>query len=515
MCGIAGFLKSGALGPEAGVDLQRMAFALAHRGPDDQGSWHDAARGIALCHRRLSVVDLSPLGHQPMTSASGRYVITFNGEIYNYQELRTQLVAHGHQFRGSSDTEVLLAALDQWSLNETLRRATGMFAFAVWDAKDCVLHLARDRFGEKPLYYALIGDWLLFGSELKALRAHSCWSSAIDRDALALLLRHGYIPAPHTVFRDARKVRPGAVVSVRAVSGRVEIKERTYWTPSAVVASNARPHTELVEEVHEALRAAIRRQMVADVPVGAFLSGGIDSSLVVSMMQRESSQPVRTFAIGFAEQAFNEAPFARRVAEHLGTQHTELEVSPRDALEVIPRLPVIYDEPFADSSQIPTFLVSQLARRDVTVSLSGDGGDELFGGYAAYQAVHSRWQRIRRVPAPLRRVLAGALVSTPLPALDLALKPFAAIGRRRGHVLPDYLHHRAPAAGAPTLPHYYRAFMSLWNYPGEVVLGAIEPETVASDRQAWASCADEYAHMMHVDARQYLPDDILVKVDRA
>jgi asparagine synthase (glutamine-hydrolysing) len=521
MCGIAGFLKNGRLSAEErGPELARMARALAHRGPDDQGIWHDARHGVGLCHRRLSIIDLSPLGHQPMQSASGRFTVTFNGEIYNYRELRSELLERGHAFRGASDTEVLLAALEEWKLEETLRRCSGMFAFALWDDSERTLHLARDRFGEKPLYYGQFGPFLLFGSELKALRRHSSWRAEVDRGALALLLRHGYVPAPHSIFHGVHKVRPGCVLSIRVANGGFSLQETEYWRPAPIIAAAPERNVDafaaaLVEDLHTALAAAVSRQMVADVPLGAFLSGGIDSSLIVALMQSLSTAPVRTFAIGFAEQTFDEAPFAKQIATHLGTQHTELRVTADDALGVIPRMPEIYDEPFADSSQIPTFLVCQLARRHVTVSLSGDGGDELFGGYRVYPVANSRWQKMRRVPAPLRMAFGSLLGRMPLPVLDCIARASPFRRGRRDEDLADYLHERLPAIGAPALPHYYRAVMSYWSRPDEVVLGATEPDTVASNAREWEPRTDSIGHMMHTDARLYLPDDILVKVDRA
>lgn len=523
MCGIAGFLKAGLLAPdEARADLRRMAAALAHRGPDDEGVWLDAVAGIGLCHRRLSILDLSPLGHQPMTSASGRYTLSFNGEIYNHEALRAELLGRGHAFSGGSDTEVLLAACEEWGLLETLRRSRGMFAIALWDSADRTLRLARDRFGEKPLYHAQLPQHVVFGSELKALQQHPSWRADIDRAALAAYMRYGFIPAPHTIFRDVRKVRPGCIVCVRAerrIGGGLSIEEQEYWRPSAVPAGGREPGDErcgsMVERVHEALREAIRLQRVADVPVGAFLSGGIDSSLVVALMQQASGRAVRTFSIGFAEPEFDEGPFARRVAQHLGTDHTELTVTPRDALEIIPHVARFYDEPFADSSQIPTLLLCGLARRHVTVSLSGDAGDELFGGYGRYQEARARWRRIERVPLALRLGAARLAGAVPLRALDLAARPAGALlGFDRGDVA-DRLMQRARQWDARSLPEYYHAFFSYW-HPSSVVAGEVgEADCVANRPGEWVRGADGIAHMMYVDSRVYLPDDILVKVDRA
>lgn len=532
MCGIAGILEAGVLSPaESRADLQRMAAAIAHRGPDDEGVWLDASAGVGLAHRRLSILDLSPLGHQPMLSASGRSVVSFNGEIYNHAELRAELAERGHTFRGGSDTEVLLAACEEWGVRGALERCRGMFALALWSAPERTLHLARDRFGEKPLYYALDDGRLIFGSELKALRAHHAFRGEVSRDALALYLRRGYIASPHTIYRNVRKVCPGSLVTVRRDGRALSIREQPYWRPAAVsgrvsfqalrdAAENAGGRESegarrALDEVHGALEEAIRLQMVADVPVGAFLSGGIDSSLVVSLMQRASARPVRTFSIGFAEREFDEAPFARAIARHLGTDHTELTVTPRDALAMIPRLAEVYDEPFADPSQIPTMLLCQLARRHVTVSLSGDGGDELFGGYGRYFEVQRRWGRIRRVPAGVRRGAARLIALAPRRALDLAGGPASLAGVRNARAIADALQRRAAQWRARTLPEYYHLVGSFWPSPGELVPGARELDDPASRPEDWPARASDIAHMMYVDTRLYMPDDVLVKVDRA
>jgi asparagine synthase (glutamine-hydrolysing) len=476
--------------------LPRMAAALEHRGPDDEGRWHDAVAGIALCHRRLSIIDLSPLGHQPMTSGSGRYTIVYNGEIYNYRELRTELLANGATFRSASDTEVLLAAVEQWGIHGAVGRCMGMFAFALWDHRERLLHLARDRFGEKPLYYGLCGDTLLFGSELKALRQHSSWSDEIDRDALLLLMRHDFIPAPYSIFAKVRKVMPGCVMTVRAAGARFNIEEQRYWHPERLFEEAARENSPLtaeqsVELVEGALSRAIARQMLADVPVGAFLSGGTDSSLVVACMQKATSQRVKTFSIGFTETEFNEAPFAKAVAQHLGTDHTEYTLTPRDCRDVIPSLPQIYDEPFADPSQIPTYLVCKLARSRVTVALSGDGGDELFGGYGRYQTALSQWQNVQRLPAVVRA--GGTALVQRLP-------------------LGDRLQDHSSRWRANTLRDFYRTGLYRW-HARQPVLGA--SGDVPRDDALRPRYADDLKQMMHFDTCEYLPDDILVKVDRA
>jgi asparagine synthase (glutamine-hydrolysing) len=514
MCGIAGFLGGGFPAERSREELAAMAAALRHRGPDGEGFWVDEDAAVALCHRRLAIVDLSPLGAQPMRSASGRFTITFNGEIYNFRELRAELAARGARFRGGSDTEVLLEAIEQWGLTAALERSRGMFAFGLWDAAERQLWLARDRFGEKPLYYGQSGGVFLFGSELKALRAHSLWRGEIDREALALLLRHLFIPAPRSVFRDVRKVMPGTALRVRPRGREFHLEEMRYWQPAAITASAPPPLGEdrrLIERVADALAEAVRLQMVADVPVGAFLSGGIDSSLIVAEMQRASPQPVRTFSIGFAEAEFDEAPHARKVAEWLGTRHTELTVSPRDALDVIPRLPAMYDEPFADASQIPTALVCALARRDVTVALSGDAGDELFGGYLRYRDAAERWSRLRRPSGAWRRGAARTIVN--LPARVLApLAPAVRMASRGRLRSAQRLRERARAWTAGSFPDLYDALTTFWQPDAQVVMGVSD----ASERaQGALAGADPLAHMMYTDTRRYLTDDILVKVDRA
>jgi len=397
MCGLTGFWRPPGAPREAMLaSARRMADTLAHRGPDDSGEWVDERSGIAFGHRRLSIVDLSPEGHQPMVSASGRYVITLNGEIYNYPALRGALERDGAApvWRGRSDTEVLLAAFDHWGVEQTLRKSVGMFALALWDTRERVLHLARDRMGEKPMYYGWMGRTFLFGSEPKALEANPAFDARIDRDAVALYLRYACVPAPYSIFSHISKLLPGTLLSLSF--GELEAQARPqpqpFWTLAQAVADGVNdsfrgPVTEAVDRLDAILREAVSGQMVADVPLGAFLSGGVDSSIVVALMQAQSRRPVRTFSIGFAEQEYDETAYAKRVAQHLGTDHMELYVSAEEALAVVPLLPSMYDEPFADSSQIPTFLVSQLARQHVTVSVSGDGGDELFGGYNRHRRI--------------------------------------------------------------------------------------------------------------------------------
>jgi asparagine synthase (glutamine-hydrolysing) len=494
-----------------------MGDRLAHRGPDAGATWEDAPGGVALAHRRLSIIDLSPAGAQPMGSADGRWVIAFNGEIYNFGDLRRDLEAAGRRLRGHSDTEVLVEAVAEWGLDRALGRSNGMFALALWDRRERQLHLVRDRLGEKPLYYGPVPGGWVFGSELKALLVHPDFSAEIDRGALALYFRHGYVPAPWSIYRGVRKVRPGAVVTLQAGCAPVE---RRYWSAAAVHAAAAShpfrgSAQEASDQLDALLRDAVRIRMHADVPLGAFLSGGIDSSTIVALMQAQSSRPVRTFSIGFRDPQFDEAKVAAEVARHLGTDHTELYVTAEDALSVIPRIPELYDEPFADASQIPTFLVSRLARQHVTVSLSGDGGDELFAGYARYALAQAAWRALSLVPGALRPALASALGRLPSGPWDrlLALAGPLLPGRVSRLGSPHRRRQIAELVGSRTRQALYRQLVSVWRDPTSVVLGAREPsDALAELLPPLPSFTRE---MTFLDLVSYLPDDILVKVDRA
>jgi asparagine synthase (glutamine-hydrolysing) len=523
MCGISGYLELGKGGGASAAQARAMADRIVARGPDDAGSWAEGP--AALAHRRLSILDLSPAGHQPMHSACGRYVIVFNGEIYNWRDIRAELEADPYfaevvrGWRGHSDTEVILAAVGRWGFEAALQRLVGMFAIALWDRQEKSLFLARDRLGEKPLYYGRFGRSLLFGSELKALRAHPEFRGEIDRGALALLMRHNYIPAPYSIYRGVRKLSPATYLRVDGDGGEVL---RSYWSMAEIAAHGAADRfagddVAAVDELERVLLRSIREQMVADVPLGAFLSGGIDSSTVVALMQAQSSQPVRTFSIGFHEEGYNEAQHAKEVARHLGTQHTELYVTPQQAQAVIPRLPDIYDEPFADSSQIPTFLVAQLARQHVTVSLSGDGGDELFGGYNRYFFAGDLWHRIARVPRPLRAVSARSIRAVSPRTLNaLAYWSRPLLPRRLRHAnVGDKLHKLADILGSNGLAAIYRDLVSHWKEPADLVVGAVEPLTALTDPARRAAFPDSLSSMMYLDTVSYLPDDILAKVDRA
>lgn len=530
MCGIAGFWDSGHqfCADDAGAVLRRMTHAIGHRGPDDEGFFQDPAAGIAMGHRRLAVIDLSPEGHQPMASAGGRFVIVYNGEVYNHHALREELVKLGATFRGHSDTEVILAAIEQWGLDRALKRFIGMFAFALWDRRDRALSLVRDRLGIKPLYYGWVGARLVFASELKAVTAMPGFDNAIDRDALCLLLRHNYIAAPHSIYERVHKLQPGTVLTLTARDvaktpdeSMLAAHTRAFWSArdAAIHGMADRlhlPDKEATDELDRLLRDAVALRMEADVPLGAFLSGGIDSSLVVALMQAQSPRPVQTFSIGFREKGFDEAVHARAVAKHLGTEHHELYVTARDALDVVPQLPRMFDEPFSDSSQIPTFLVSQMARRNVTVSLSGDGGDELFGGYRRYFAGRRIERSLGRVPAALQRGAARSLsrhagfyesmlagVNACLPSGEKMRRPRAKIA-----VLARMLE-------AGSQDERYRLMMSHHRRPADVVLHASEPE-LPIDNPVVATGSEGFVErMMFNDLVTYLPGDILTKVDRA
>jgi asparagine synthase (glutamine-hydrolysing) len=497
-----------------------MMEPIRHRGPDDSGDWVDAQNGVALGFRRLAILDLSPAGHQPMLSADGRYVIVFNGEVYNFNQLRTELASLGHAFRGHSDTEVMLAAICQWGIQDAVQRFNGMFAFALWDRRECRLTLVRDRLGIKPLYYGWAGSVFLFGSELKALKAHPAFQAEIDRGALALYLRHNYIPAPYTIYTGFCKLLPGTILTL-AGNQLGELPDPVpYWSARQVAESGVAhlfegSDQEAVVELDALLRESVRERMVADVPLGAFLSGGIDSSAIVALMQVQSSRPVQTFTIGFHESSYNEAEHAKEVARHLGTEHTELYVTPQEAQAVIPRLPALFDEPSADSSQIPTFLIAELARRHVTVSLSGDGGDELFGGYNRYSWARKIWKVTGRLPGTFRTFGSAALLRTPSTAWDILLSNRFIPPRWRISEAGEKIRKIAEILPADSPEAIYLDLVSHWKEPASIVRGAAEPSTRLTSRESWACVPDYTAWMMYMDLVTYLPDDILVKVDRA
>ena len=524
MCGIAGCLLSlqrSISSYNSGVIVREMVDRLSHRGPDATGVWSDEYSGIGLAHRRLSILDLSPAGHQPMQSVCSRYILVYNGEVYNSSELRDDLEAAGQApaWRGHSDTEVLLAGIVVWGLEATLRRARGMFALALWDRAQKSLTLARDRIGEKPLYYGRVGRDFVFGSELKALRAMPAAHFETDPNALALMLRYGYVPGPYSIYRGIFKLPPGKLLRVKTDGSFGE--PEPWWSFNDVAQEGVNNRSVLsdsdaINELEAVLGAAVGEQMVADVPVGAMLSGGIDSSIVVELMQARSSRPVRTFTIGFAEGGYDEAAHARAVARHLGTDHTELYIDSAQARDIIPRLPDIYDEPFADSSQIPTALICALTRQHVTVSLSGDAGDELFAGYNRYFWTASLWQRIGFLPPGLRRTIAGGLLAVPAGTWNSV---FGMLER----VLPlrisvnnpgDKLHKLADVISARSPELIYRELVSQWR--GNLPLrGVNEPPTLVANSACWPALPSFTERMMVVDTLTYLPDDILVKIDRA
>ena len=521
MCGFAGIVEFGRRTPAADLreSVWRMAASLRHRGPDDEGCWVDAAGGVAFAHRRLAIVDLSPAGHQPMVSASGRYVLNYNGEIYNYGELRRELEAE-YPFRGHSDTEVLLAACERWGIAKVLPKLNGMFAFAVWDSHQRCLYLARDRFGEKPLYYAWRGDTLLFASELKALSCYPGVCAEIDTSALALFFRFAYIPAPRTIYKNVHKLLPASYLRISG-SGK-EAAAVEYWS-LAEVAEKGRSapfcgtSREAVGELERLLRKAVGQRMLADVPLGAFLSGGIDSSTIVALMQAQSSRPIRTFSIGVSDTAYNEAEQAKAVALHLGAEHSELYVKPAEVMEAIPRLASIYDEPFADSSQVPTLLLSQLARRQVTVALSGDGGDEMFAGYNRYTWAPKIWKHAGWLPRPVRSIAGGVMAAISPAAWDKAFGSFAGMlpSQLEQRLPGDKLHKLAESLDCADAQEMYLRLASHWPVPHDLVLGASEPSTPLSSSNGRRFDGDFAATMMYLDDITYLPDDILTKVDRA
>jgi asparagine synthase (glutamine-hydrolysing) len=517
MCGIAGLIDfSAKLAQEPLAQIGRaMTGALRHRGPDDHGVWADAEAGVMLAHTRLSVVDLSPAGAQPMASVDGRWVILYNGEVYETEALKRDVEAAGHAFRGHSDTEIILESIARFGLDATLPRLVGMFAFALWDRQRRVLSLARDRVGIKPLYWGRAGGGYVFASELKALHHYPAFRPAIDQGALAAYFRFGYVPAPRSIFAGIAKVAPGRVVEI---SANGEPTHRAFWSARAVAAQGAAhplnlSDDEATEQLDELLRRAVRSRMIADVPLGAFLSGGIDSSTVVAMMQAQSARPVATFSIGFREQGFDEAADAKRVAAHLGTEHREFYVGPADALAVVPKLAEMYDEPFADSSQIPTHLVSALARKHVTVALSGDGGDEVFGGYQRYAWADRIWRGAKPFPVSLRRGLARALQMIK-PDHWNRLAELAPRGFLPAH-LGDKVRKVSEILPLGSDADVYRRLVSQWEDPGALLPGVAEPEGILADATLANDVGGFVERMQLLDTLTYLPDDILTKVDRA
>lgn len=519
MCGVVGILSS-EQGNKA-TAARRMVMTLHHRGPDDSGIWADESSGVALGHARLSILDLSPAGHQPMVSLCARYVISFNGEIYNHKSLRKEVEYLGANLRGHSDTEVMLACISLWGVEKATKRFNGMFAFAVWDREDRIMYLVRDRLGEKPMYYGWMGKTFLFGSELKALRAHPEFKGQINRDALALYLRYNYVPSPYSIYQDIYKLPPGTILTVPGSVNRPLVPV-PYWSArDAAEKGSSNPfggnEDSAISHLDALLRDAVALRMEADVPLGVFLSGGVDSSTVAALMQSQSTRPVKTFTIGFHEHGFDEAVYAKAVASHLGTAHTELYITPKEAMTVVPRLPMLYDEPFADSSQIPTFLVSQMARKHVTVCLSGDGGDESFGGYNRYFIGPSIWRNVSWLPAPFRRV---ASMMLRIPSQDqwdrlaFLLSPVLKQYGTQG-TFGDKFSKIADVLTMEDSDELYHRLVSQWDHPEQVLLAGREADTILTNKNQWANLNDFTERMMYLDTVTYLPDDIMVKVDRA
>lgn len=516
MCGIAGIV-AWKPSPNLNVEVDKMIGNLVHRGPDDQGIWCDNDAGVGLGQRRLAIIDLSEHGHQPMLSSSGRWVVSYNGEIYNFMQLRHELEDMGlaPEWRGHSDTEILLACVEAWGIEATLRKLVGMFAISIWDRRERTLTLARDRMGEKPLYYGVIGNRLLFGSELKALTAVA-GPLAIDRAALSEYLRFSYVPAPLSIWEGIKKLRPGHFLTLRSTDISAD-ESASYWDIGKAANPDLRKELQnladrdIEDRVAARLSDSVKLQMVSDVPLGAFLSGGVDSSLVVALMQQYSSRPVRTFTIGFDQPEWDEAPFAADVAKHLGTDHTELYVSPRDAEQLIPELPHIYDEPFADSSQIPTVLVSRMTREHVTVALSGDGGDELFAGYPRYSLTENLWQKTSRIPFPVRQLGSRALCGVSPATLDKWTSHIVPASKRQ-MINGRRLHRLGQLMRTKSLSEMYLRLMSQWQPEDALVIGGSFTD---NPRKHWNENLPAMEAMRRWDIAQYLPDDLMVKVDRA
>jgi len=491
-----------------------MDSSLAHRGPDGHDIWIDSDVGVALVHRRLAIVDLSPAGHQPMLSSDGRFVITYNGEVYSHIEIRAELEAKGHVFRGHSDTEVILESIARTGVSATAKRLIGMFALAVWDRQERTLTLVRDRLGIKPIYWAKFGELFLFGSELKALRQHPAWTPRTKPEAVAAFMRHNYIPAPHTIYEGVYKLEPGTILTLPF---GLEPSFEKFWDARHVARQGLQNPLELddvvlTDRLEALLVDAVGKRMMADVPLGAFLSGGVDSSVVVALMKAANSGPVKTFSIGFEQAEFNEAPHAAAIASHLGTEHTELVVTSREALDVVPRLADMFDEPFADSSQIPTYLVSAMTRNHVTVALSGDGGDELFAGYNRYQLASRFWRMLSLMPWPMRKMVAGAVTSVSADRWDrlARLLPSGLAPPLAG----DKLYKAASVLDLPDADALYRRLVSHWD-PATIMPSVAEARGVLWDESVRKDFPDLLDRMQFLDLVTYLPDDILTKVDRA
>lgn len=520
MCGIAGFIDQSAQ-LDAPVDtLRSMACAISHRGPDDQGVWFDPETGVGLSHARLAVIDPTPAGRQPMSSRSGRLVLTYNGEIYNASSIRSELERAGIRFKGTSDTEVLLEGIEHYGLEEMLGRCVGMFAFACWDIPGRTMHLVRDRFGIKPLYIRRSGGSLVFASELKGIFQACAHDMALDRDAIQGFLQRGYVPGPRSIISSIEKLQPGHILSIRHLGDELETGETEYWSPIQHAINSSDDPMEgsaedKVDAIESMLRTSVEQRLVSDVPLGAFLSGGIDSSIIAMMMQEVSTSSIRTFSLGSSDKATDERHHARRIAEHLGTEHAELEVTASDCLEVIPSLPSIYDEPFADSSQIPVFLLSRFCRNEVTVALSGDGGDEVFGGYNRYSAGFAAWQKFKRTPRPLRSAMQSCIRRVPPSTWNRMQESLARVrgSRSRTMCFGDRMHKLAAQLSFDQVDEYYGGLTHAWG--DQVPMRGAHPTATALELLPGNLGFSSVEQMMLADTCSYLVDDILTKVDRA
>lgn len=515
MCGLTGFIdfKRQYKASQLEAIAEKMALEIKYRGPDDAGVWSDETSGVALAHRRLSIQDLSPLGHQPMPSESGRYYMVYNGEVYNAPELRKQLESTGCKFKGGSDTEVMLAAFETWGVKKAVQKFIGMWAFALWDRKDKTLILCRDRLGIKPLYWGIQKNVLFFGSSLKSFRLHPEWSPSLDKDALTSYFRFSYVPTPHSIYNGIQKQKPGTLITIK---GPDSIQEEDYWSMAEAYAQGQKnpanlSDNEAIDELDALLKDAVNKRMLADVPLGAFLSGGYDSSLVVALMQAQSKQPVKTFSIGFNEADYNEAQHAKKVAAHLKTDHHELYINPSGAQDVIPKIPEYYDEPFADSSQIPTYLVSKLARQHVTVSLSGDGGDELFAGYNRYDLGMNVWNKLRKVPSFMHKPIAFSLDQIPSNIWEGMAQLIPA--SKRPNNIASKIKKLSEVLQMDSEIDFYKSLVSQWMHPDVLVKDGQEKSLDIWNLDSKGS--NFVSHMQLLDSLTYLPDDILTKVDRA
>ena len=522
MCGLAGFFGASSSVEEMTTQIVRMTDVIQHRGPDAAGKWIDVDSTVAFGHRRLAIVELSDAGAQPMVSFSGRYVLAFNGEIYNHLELREdpEIAVRCIAWRGHSDTETLLNSFEVWGIVETVRRAVGMFSFAIWDRHLRVLTLGRDRFGEKPMYYGRLGTGaaavFLFASELTSFTAYRGFKGDVDRDSLCMFMRHGNVGGSRTIYRGVFKLLPGALLTLSDAASEPAVE--SYWSLAQVAERGVGGRfkgtaADALEQLEFIANRAVRQQMASDVPLGAFLSGGVDSSMIVALMQAQSTRRIKTFSIGFDDPTYNEAEYAKAVAQHIGTDHTELYVTPAEAISTIQLLPQIYCEPFADSSQIPTYLVSRLARRDVTVSLSGDAGDEVFGGYNRYQVTARLWNKLSAVPVPLRRALAHLLLQLPPHRIDQIASSVP--GLSRWPDLGGKIHKGARVMAASSAADLSLGLVSQWSDPADVVLGGREQPSLLTGQRPSLRGLDDVERMMALDSLTYLPDDILTKVDRA